>query len=58
MNQRDWAVNRKALVRKGTVDLLRKKISEEGFSRIQNQTYEEYLEGLGVAGRARFGVQR
>ena len=58
MNQKDWAVNRKSLIRNGTVDLLRKRISEEDLRRIQHQTYDEYVEGLGVAGRARFGVKR
>ena len=58
MNRKDWAHNRKSLIGKGTVDLLRKRISEEDLRRIQYQTYGEYVEGLGVVGRARFGVQR
>ncbi len=58
MNRKDWAINRKTLIGKGTVDLLRKRISDEDLRKIQYQTYDEYVEGLGVVGRARFGVKR
>ena len=44
MNQKDWGNIRESRINKAVIDFLRKKISEEDYERIREQTYEEYLE--------------
>ena len=43
-DQSAWKHIKESRMKKGMIDLLRKKISGEEYERIGNQTYEEYRE--------------
>ena len=48
MDQKDWNKKQKNLVNDAYIDLLRKRISQEGYERIRDRTYHDYLDGLGM----------
>ena len=47
VNQTGWEKAKESRLRIGMMDFLRKRISEEDYERIRNQTYEECREELG-----------